>query len=399
LPGDPGDPILRLVTPSFEQGPIRPPSEAHSLLVRVVRNCPWNKCAFCPVYKGSKSSSRPAAEILADVDAMADAAAVLRTTAERRGRPDDAIAAWRAAVREDAVPPEASQVALFLAGGAGSAFLQDADPCAVPPAKLAEVVRHVRARFPDLARVTTYARASTLARRSAADLRSLAEAGLTRVHVGLESGADAVLALVHKGTTAAEQIDAGRKALAAGFELCFYVMPGLGGRARSAEHVRGTAEVLRAVATAAPPERPLVVRLRTAAVIPGTPLGEEWEAGRWELPDDVETVREIRDLLAALDGVPLRLVSDHALNLLPELEGVLPAERERLLALADEFLGLPEHERAEFALGRRLGACGAFADREDAFPRDAARRTRSSLGERSARELLDAAARLRSRFV
>jgi len=52
-------------TPSFEQGPIRPPSEAHSLLVRVIRNCTWNRCTFCPVYKGSGSSLRPLEDVLA----------------------------------------------------------------------------------------------------------------------------------------------------------------------------------------------------------------------------------------------------------------------------------------------------------------------------------------------
>ena len=60
-------------TPSFEQGPIRPPSEAHSLLVRVIRNCTWNRCTFCPVYKGTRSSLRPLEDVLADVDAMAAA--------------------------------------------------------------------------------------------------------------------------------------------------------------------------------------------------------------------------------------------------------------------------------------------------------------------------------------
>ena len=57
-------------SPEFEQGPIRPPSEAGSLLVRVSRNCPWNRCAFCPVYKGTKFSLRGVEEVLADLDAM-----------------------------------------------------------------------------------------------------------------------------------------------------------------------------------------------------------------------------------------------------------------------------------------------------------------------------------------
>ena len=90
-----------VTTPPFEQGPIRPPSEAHSLLVRAIRNCTWNRCTFCPVYKGTKSSLRPVEEVLADVDAMAEAAEVLR----RRGV---------AAVHEGLVPQEAYQVSLFL---------------------------------------------------------------------------------------------------------------------------------------------------------------------------------------------------------------------------------------------------------------------------------------------
>ena len=177
-----------VTTPSFEQGPIRPPSEAHSLLVRVIRNCTWNRCTFCPVYKGTKSSLRPVDEVLADVDAMAAAAEVLR----RRGV---------AAVHEGLVPQEAYQVSLFLGDGARTVFLQDADPCAVKPEKLAAVIRRIRERFPSVERVTTYGRASTLARRAPEDLALLADAGLTRVHLGLESGADEVLMAIEKGCT------------------------------------------------------------------------------------------------------------------------------------------------------------------------------------------------------
>ena len=62
----------------FEQGPIRPPSEAHSLLLRVTRNCPWNHCTFCPVYKGARFSVRPVAHILRDIDAVYEATQQLR---------------------------------------------------------------------------------------------------------------------------------------------------------------------------------------------------------------------------------------------------------------------------------------------------------------------------------
>ncbi len=52
----------------FELGPIRPPSEAGSLLLRVTRNCPWNKCTFCGLYKGQKFSIRPVDHICRDID-------------------------------------------------------------------------------------------------------------------------------------------------------------------------------------------------------------------------------------------------------------------------------------------------------------------------------------------
>ena len=58
----------------FEQGPIRPPSEATSLLIRVTRNCPWNKCAFCHTYRGSKFELRSVEEVKKDIQTMKDIA-------------------------------------------------------------------------------------------------------------------------------------------------------------------------------------------------------------------------------------------------------------------------------------------------------------------------------------
>ena len=62
----------------FEMGPIRPPSEAQSILLRLTRNCHWNKCAFCPVYKEEPYSIRKVDEIKRDIDAMAAVADRIR---------------------------------------------------------------------------------------------------------------------------------------------------------------------------------------------------------------------------------------------------------------------------------------------------------------------------------
>ena len=375
-----------MTTGSFEQGPIRPPSEAHSLLVRVIRNCTWNRCTFCPVYKGTRSSLRPLEDVLADVDAMAAAAEVLR------GR-------GVAAVHEGLVPGEAYQVALFLRGGGHTVFLQDADPCAVKPEKLAAVIRRVRERFPTVDRVTTYGRASTLARRTPEQLALLVDAGLTRVHLGLESGADEVLMAIDKGCSSGDLIAAGENVVRAGLELCFYLMPGLGGREAAATHVAGSARVLRAVAAAAPAERPLVVRLRTAAVVPGTPLGEREATGEFVLPDDVEVAQELRDLLERLGDARLELRSDHMLNLLPGLEGSLPRDREPLIAMLDEYLSWPRDEQARFAVGARLGIYRELADGRDPQRRAQLDQQLGGYVAPDPDELLRAATALRSRFI
>jgi len=300
-----------LTADGFETGRIRPPSEAMSLLVRVSRNCPWNRCAFCPVYKGEKYSRRDAAEIHADLDALKD----LHGDAPR------------------------------------TVFLQDADPLNTHPDVLVDVLTGIRERFPNVRRITAYARSRSLCRRSAEDLRRLREAGLDRVHVGMESGSDRVLELVDKGATREDHREGGLKAKAAGFELSFYLMPGLGGRALTDEHADDSASLVAEV-------EPHFVRLRTTATAPGTPLEEMQRSGAWTPLDEGETVAEIRRFLAGLEGVTTRLESDHSLNLLMDLRGDLPDDLEDLLAMCDEFLDLPPRERTMFVLGRRTGRIG-----------------------------------------
>lgn len=48
----------------FEICPIRPPTENDSLTFRLTRNCGWNRCLFCPVYKcGARFSRRSMEEV------------------------------------------------------------------------------------------------------------------------------------------------------------------------------------------------------------------------------------------------------------------------------------------------------------------------------------------------
>lgn len=303
---------------NFEQGPIRPPSEAGSLLVRVSRNCPWNRCAFCSVYKGTRFSLRTVEEVLADLDAMKE----------------------------------------MFGDRPRTVFLQDANPMLTRPDELVAIVEGIRERFPNVTRITAYARSHTLARRSLEDLTRIRKTGVDRLHVGLESGCDAVLKLVDKGTNRAEQIKAGRRAKEAGFELSEYVMPGLGGQKLWESHADESASALVVI-------QPDFIRLRTAVVVPTTPLAEMASDGRFSTLDETEIVREIRRFLVGLEGLETRIESDHSLNLLMGLRGDLPADLNDLIALCDQYLGFSRRKQQLFVLARRLGRVATLQRFED----------------------------------
>jgi hypothetical protein len=340
----------------FEVGPIRPPSEARSLLLRVTRNCPWNHCTFCPVYKRTRFSRRPVQDVLADIDAMGRLRDWVSEVSRRLGEAGAlTIAVARGALAERPDHPGLQQLLLFLLAGGSTAFLQDANSLVMRPDELARVLRRLRQTFPALERVTSYARSHTLARRTVEELRGLREAGLDRIHVGLESGSDRVLTRVRKGNTRAVHIEAGQRVIAAGMELSEYVMPGLGGVDLSDEHAEQTADALNQIG-------PHFIRLRSLGLRSGTELRATFEAAGFVPLNDDGVAREIRRLVAGLRGLRTTLVSDHVLNLLEGVEGRLPEDRERLLGVLDAYLDLPEDDRLAFQLGRRLGALRDPAD-------------------------------------
>ncbi|GAB6035576.1 radical SAM protein [Fundidesulfovibrio butyratiphilus] len=303
----------------IEIGHMRPPSEAHSLLIRVVRNCPWNRCAFCPAYKGEEFSVRPAQDIVEDI-------------------------------RQFSQMPQCHQFK--------GAFLQDADALIAPTETLLAVLEAIRTMLPNIDRVTAYARSNTLSTRNPKDLETLRQAGLSRIHVGLESGCDEVLKFMNKGTSAAKQLAGCRKAVEAGFELCCYVMPGLGGKALSEKHALETGDLVAAIA-------PRHVRLRTCFALEGTPLADKYREGLFDPLDEEGIVREIRLFLERIKHIETELVSDHRINLLLELRGWLPKEYERLRGIIDRFLALSEDDKTLFIAGRRLNAIRSLSELDD----------------------------------
>ena len=339
----------------FEQGPIRPPSEAGSLLVRVTRNCPWNRCAFCPVYKGARFSVRPEAHVIDDIDAVHRHVKTLKGLADGSGqilRQDISELMQNLPVHEQ----QAFGAALnWYAGGMQSIFLQDANSLVVKPDHLIRILRHLRFRFPRVDRITSYARSHTIARISDDDLSQMREAGLNRIHIGLESGSDAVLKMVRKGVDKLTQIKAGRKVKKAGIELSEYVMPGLGGKDLSRDHALETADALNRI-------NPDFIRLRTLAIPGGIPLAEEHRSGRFVKLNDIEMGREIRLFIERLNGITSMIVSDHILNLFEEVQGRLPEAKSDIMEVLDRFIALSPQDQCRFQVGRRLGIFTRLVD-------------------------------------
>jgi radical SAM superfamily enzyme YgiQ (UPF0313 family) len=347
---------------AFELGPIRPPSESHSLLIRATRNCPWNRCQFCPVYKGSKFELRPVEQITGDIEAVKAIGEGIGEVAWEMGYGDRVREVAAMFCDQSQYGPCVCHVASWVSTGGKTAFLQDSNTLIMRTPELVRVISFLRKTFPSLNRVTSYARSHTAARKSTAELKELKGAGLDRIHIGLETGYEALLGYMEKGCTAENHIEGGKKVKEAGISLCEYVMPGLGGKKMSQEHARETARVLNEI-------DPDYIRLRSLHISPAMPLWARLQDGDFELQTEDEVVREVALFIENLQ-VTGYLKSDHILNLLMEIEGKFPEDKEKCLNIISSYLSLPEEERLNFRIGRRAGLYDRLADLSDSYRHD-----------------------------
>jgi radical SAM superfamily enzyme YgiQ (UPF0313 family) len=286
------------------EGPVyRPPSEAESLLIQATVGCPHNKCTFCMVYKkGPPYRVRPVKEICEDIEEAGNC----------------------------------------YGKNIQSLFFPAGNTVAMPTEELSLICRFAGETFPGLQRITVYGSSQYIARKGLDDLKTLRKAGLSRIHVGLESGDDITLKKVKKGTTASEQIDAGQMAKEAGIELSEYVVLGLGGIERTQAHALSTAETINSI-------EPDFLRLRTLVPKINTLLLHEIRKGRFRLLSPHQVLREARLLLENIKCQTL-LASDHYTNYV-NLSGTLPQDKGRVLAEIDRALGRDENSFRPFFVG------------------------------------------------
>ncbi len=305
---------MKLSEKTFEIGAIRPPSEggSHSLLLRTTRNCAWSRCKFCYgiMYNRQKFELRTVEEIKRDIDTVKSIADEIKHVSWGLGYGGDINHEIVSAMinKDPRLRTNECFVLVFnwLYSGAKTAFLQDANSLMMPAKQLIKVLKYLRETFPSLERITTYARSKTIAKKPLNKLEALHQAGLSRLHVGLETGDDELLKHVDKGVTSADHILAGQKAKKAGFELSEYVMIDLGGRDRFRQHAENTARVLNII-------DPDFIRLRPLMIMPGVPLYQDYERGGLKLSSPHERLQELKILVENLN-VTGRLCFDHFLN-------------------------------------------------------------------------------------
>jgi len=332
----------------LEQGPIRPPSEASSLLIRVTRNCPWNRCTFCRVYKKRQFSLRSVENVIKDIDSLHGYIKGIQQYIKPGGYADREIinTLYNSFEEKDRIAFNAAMN--WYATGMKSIFLQDANSLIMKPNDLVFLLEHIKKCFPNVDRITSYARSHTIVRIKQDDLQRIADAGLNRIHVGMESGSDTVLKKINKGVTKAGHIKAGLKVKEAGMELSEYVMPGLGGIEYSIEHAMETASALNSI-------NPEFIRIRTLAVTNGTVLAEETKKGEFQKPNDTMMAKELRLFIESLDGIDSYIKSDHILNLFETIDGKMPEDKEKMISIIDRFFELEPEKRVLYQIGRRMG--------------------------------------------
>jgi radical SAM superfamily enzyme YgiQ (UPF0313 family) len=273
----------------YEGNLIRPPSEAHSILLQVTVGCSHHKCTFCSSNEQGLFKIKPDSVI---VDDIAFAAAYCK----RLNR----------------------------------VFLCDRDALIVPQERLVAILQEIRRQLPWVTRVGTYANAKSLNLKTSQQLSILKENGLGIIYMGLESGDDITLEKVKKGADSDRMIRMGQKAKAVGLKLSLTVLLGIAGKDRSDIHARETGQVLSAI-------NPDYVGALSLMLIPGTPLYRDYEIGRFQLLNAAEMLRELRTMIAHTDLSGGLFHANHASNYLP-IRAKFPQDKPKTLHLIDHAL-------------------------------------------------------------
>ncbi|MHA2069315.1 MAG: radical SAM protein [Candidatus Thorarchaeota archaeon] len=270
----------------------RPPSEARSLILQATVGCSHNACTFCVSYKRKKYEVRGVQGISEDL------ASLERSVKDRVGR----------------------------------VFLADGNALAMNTEDFTDVLKVLQTELPELKRIGTYAYAKDVRDKSVEDLKSLKEAGLGIVYLGLETGDDELLRWCRKGVTTDENVEACLKIRSAEIPLSLTIILGLGGLEHSNRHAKLTALALDKI-------DPEYVGALTLMIPPGTPLFDMTQRNEFTPMDPFEVLAELKELVGHLNLSECVFRTNHASNYLP-IRGTMNRDKEKIIQVIDSVLNM-----------------------------------------------------------
>ena len=273
----------------YEGTVYRPPSEAGSLIIQLTIGCARNTCTFCAMYKDKNFRIRPLEDVVEDLQMARD---------------------YYSRIKVKRV------------------FLADGDALIVKTADLLYILGKVKELFPECERISMYGAPKDILGKTPEELKTLKEAGLDMIYMGIESGDDEVLKFVKKGATQAEIIEAGKKIKDAGMILSVTLISGLGGRKYLKEHAINSAKVITEI-------KPEYVGFLTLLVEEGTPMYDQLKNGEIELLKPQEVLEEMKLFVSNVDSEGTVFRANHASNYIP-LGGTFNRDKESLLAQIEE---------------------------------------------------------------
>ena len=349
----------------IEAGPMGAIGEAGSLMFRVSRNCPWNRCLFCPAYKDRPFSRRSVKELMGEINAIKRIRELIRSTSFKMGlsgyvshevllnvirdNPDVYMSKspnGQTANREAMV--SLNNVANWMFHGGKRVFLQDANAMAMSPGGLTDVLQYLKENFKSIETITCYARSRTCSRRKEEELEALNQAGLSWCFIGIESGCDDVLAYMNKGVKRSNHLRGCVNLMSAGIRVAAFIMPGLAGgdEKMSAKHIRETVALLNEM-------KPTEIRIRSLAILEASPLYGLYGSGRFKPATEDQMINEIRELIEGLD-FDCTIETYQMTNVLFNVKGPLREKREELIRKIKDYQDLDPKERGRLRLSRYL---------------------------------------------
>ena len=257
----------------------RPPAEAASLIVQVTEGCAYNRCLFCPMYKGKKFRIHTPEEIYDHLQAL-----------------------------HATFGPDQTRV-----------FLADGDALVMETGALLDAMNQIRGMFPAVRRFAAYGSVFSLAAKTKDDLLKLKASGLRTIYLGLESGDEVTLRRMGKFMAARRMVEMCRRVVEAGLNLSLMVVIGLGGRSRSLLHAEASARLVNEIA----PSHTSLLNLLLAH----TPMAADPDYNAFGLEDYFS---EVTAFVAAMECRTI-FRANHASNPVA-LAGVLPRDRESILS-------------------------------------------------------------------